>query len=99
MNLTLKGEVRVFEDGMNALDIAGALSQELKKTALAARLDGKVISLDEVMALAELPSKDVLLAQTLGMMLAPITSFAIVIKAIAEKMEGGASDEETPAEA
>jgi len=47
MNLTLKGEVRVFEDGMNALDIAGALSQDLKKTALAARLDGKVISLVE----------------------------------------------------
>ena len=64
-------------------------------------MDGKVISLDEVMALAELPSKDVLLAQTLGMMLAPITSFAIVIKAIAEKMEAPAEEapvEETPAE-
>ena len=62
-------------------------------------MDGKVISLDEVMALAELPSKDVLLAQTLGMMLAPITSFAVVIKAIAEKLEGPAEAEETPAEA
>jgi large subunit ribosomal protein L10 len=52
------------------------------------------------MALAELPSKDVLLAQTLGVMLAPITSFAVVIKAIAEKMEGGSAEaEETPAEA
>ena len=65
-------------------------------------MDGKVISLDEVMALAELPSKDVLLAQTLGMMLAPITSFAIVIKAIAEKLEGPVAEEtateETPAE-
>jgi len=61
-------------------------------------MDGKVISLDEVNALAELPSKDALVAQTLGMLLAPITSFAIVIKAIAEKMEGGATAEETPAE-
>ena len=48
-------------------------------------MDGKVLSLEEVTALAELPSKDVLLAQTLGMMLAPITSLAIVLKAIAEK--------------
>ncbi len=48
-------------------------------------MDGKVLSLDEVMALAELPSKDVLLAQVLGTMLAPITSLAIVLKAIAEK--------------
>ena len=48
-------------------------------------MDGKVISLEEIMALAELPSKEVLQAQALGMMLAPITSLAIVLKAIAEK--------------
>ncbi|MEA4934935.1 MAG: 50S ribosomal protein L10 [Lawsonibacter sp.] len=48
-------------------------------------MDGKVLSLEEITTLAELPSKDVLLAQTLGMMLAPITSLAIVLKAIAEK--------------
>ena len=29
MELKLKGDVRVFDDGMNALDIAGALSQDL----------------------------------------------------------------------
>ena len=59
-------------------------------------MDGKVMSLNEVMALAELPSKDVLQAQALGMMLAPITSFAIVIKAICEQK--GGSVEEAPAE-
>ena len=48
-------------------------------------MDGKVLPLDDVFALAELPSKDALLGQVLGMMLAPITSLAIVIKAIAEK--------------
>ena len=52
-------------------------------------MDGKVIPLEDVSALAELPSKEVLLGQMLGMMLAPLTSLAIVIKAIAEK--GGAS--------
>ena len=59
-------------------------------------MDGKVISLEEISALAELPSKDVLLAQTLGMMLAPLTSLAIVLKAIAEK-DGEAPAEEAPA--
>lgn len=67
-------------------------------------MDGKLISLDEVRALAELPSKEVLQAQVLGTMLAPITGLAIVLKAIAEK--GGESvsaavadapAEETPA--
>ena len=64
-------------------------------------MDGKVIPLEDVSALAELPSKEVLLGQMLGMMLAPLTSLAIVIKAIAEK--GGASaaapaEETTPVE-
>lgn len=60
-------------------------------------MEGKVISLDEVMALAELPGKEALQAQVLGTMLAPITSLAIVIKAICEQK--GGSVEEAPAEA
>ena len=67
-------------------------------------MDGKVLSLEEITALAELPSKDVLQAQALGMMLAPITSLAIVLKAIAEKngepaaqAEEAAPAEEAPA--
>ena len=60
-------------------------------------MDGKVLPLDEIMALAELPAKDVLQAQVLGTMLAPITSLAIVIKAICEQK--GGSVEEAPAEA
>ena len=63
-------------------------------------MDGKVLPLEDIAALAELPSKEVLLGQVLGMMLSPITSLAIVIKAIAEK--GGepapkAEVEEAPA--
>ncbi|MBQ8026341.1 MAG: 50S ribosomal protein L10 [Oscillospiraceae bacterium] len=60
-------------------------------------MDGKVISLDDVNALADIPELPVLQAQVLGTMLAPITSFAVVIKAIAEKL--GGSVEEAPAEA
>ena len=61
-------------------------------------MDGKVISLEEIQALAELPSKEVLQAQALGMMLAPITSLAIVLKAIAEK-DGEAAPAEEAVEA
>ena len=62
-------------------------------------MDGKVLSLEEITALAELPSKVVLQAQALGMMLAPITSLAIVLKAIAEKDGAPAEAEEAaPAE-
>lgn len=54
-------------------------------------MDGKVLSLNEIKALAKLPSKEVLQAQVLGTMLAPITSLAIVLKAIAEKGEPAAA--------
>ena len=68
-------------------------------------MDGKVLPLEDIAALAELPSKEVLLGQVLGMMLSPITSLAIVIKAIAEKggvpaekaEEAPAAAEEAPA--
>lgn len=60
-------------------------------------MDGKVISLDEVNALASIPALPVLQAQVLGTMLAPITSFAVVIKAIAEKL-GGPVEAEAAAE-
>ena len=65
-------------------------------------MDGKVLPLDEIMALADLPAKDVLQAQVLGTMLAPITSLAIVLKAIAEEkggfVEAAAEPEAAPAE-
>ena len=44
MNVTVNGAPHEFPDGMNALDVAGEISQELKKAALAARLDGEVIA-------------------------------------------------------
>ena len=48
-------------------------------------MDGKVMSLNEVMALAEIPPLPVLRAQVLGTMLAPISGLACVLKQIAEK--------------
>lgn len=51
-------------------------------------MDGKILPLQEILAIAELPSKEVLQAQVLGTMLAPITSLAIVLKAIADEKGG-----------
>jgi len=59
-------------------------------------MDGKVVPMEDLAALAELPSKEVLLSQLLGMLLAPITSMAVVTKAIAEK-DGEAAPAEAPA--
>jgi large subunit ribosomal protein L10 len=48
-------------------------------------MDGKVMSLEEVMALAAIPPLPILRAQVLGTMLAPISGLACVLKQIAEK--------------
>ena len=58
-------------------------------------MDGKVMPLDEVMALANIPPLPVLQAQVLGTMLAPISGLACVLKQIAEKQ--GSPAEEAPA--
>ncbi len=68
-----------------------------KFTIKAGFMDGKVLEMSQILALAELPGKEALQAQVLGTMLAPITSLAIVLKAIAEK--GGATVEAAEAPA
>ena len=45
MKITYQGEIREFADGMNALDMAGEIDKELKKAALAARVNGEVAEL------------------------------------------------------
>jgi large subunit ribosomal protein L10 len=49
-------------------------------------LNGKLISAEEVKKLANLPPKEVLLAQLLGTMKAPITNFAVVLKNVLNKL-------------
>ncbi|MCR6098355.1 50S ribosomal protein L10 [Salipaludibacillus agaradhaerens] len=50
-------------------------------------IEGSVTSLDEIKALAELPSRDGLLSMLLNVMQAPIRNFALATKAVAEQKE------------
>ena len=63
-------------------------------------VEGKVLDVAGVGALAKLPTKEVLLATVLGTLNAPIAAFARVINAIAEKKgaEEGAPAAEAAAE-
>ncbi|MBR1810323.1 MAG: 50S ribosomal protein L10 [Clostridia bacterium] len=65
-------------------------------------LDGEVISLEKVDALAKLPTREVLLTQVACVFQAPMAAFARVVKAVMEKKEEGgdaapAAQEEAPA--
>ncbi|GAB4060014.1 50S ribosomal protein L10 [Uliginosibacterium sediminicola] len=59
---------------------------------------GKVLDKAGVQALASVPTKEVLLAQLLGLMQSPISGFARAIAAVAAQKAGPAA-EEAPAEA
>ncbi len=59
-------------------------------------VEGKVLTVDELKAFGELPSKDALVAQVLGTLLAPISSLAFVLSQIAEG--NGTAPAETAAE-
>ena len=47
-----------------------------------------------VNAIADLPSRDVLIARLLGSMMSPISGLAIVLDQIAKKLGGGEATEE-----
>ena len=59
---------------------------------------GKALDVNGVKQLASIPSKEVLLAQLLGLMQSPISRTARVLSALAEQKGGGAA-EAAPAEA
>ena len=51
-------------------------------------MDGKVISLEEIQALAELPSKEVLIARIMGSMMSAVSSFVRCVEAIRKQKAG-----------
>ena len=62
---------------------------------LAGYLDGKVVDKDTVNTLADIPSKEVLIAKFLGSIKSPIYSFAYAIQAVVDK--GDTAPAEAPA--
>ena len=59
-------------------------------------MDGKVVDLETIDALAKLPTREVLLATVLNAFNAPIASFARAVQAIVDK-DGEAAPAEEPA--
>jgi large subunit ribosomal protein L10 len=57
-------------------------------------VEGKVTSAAEVDAIADLPSREVLIARLLGSMMSPISGLAIVLDQIAKQKDPGAAAQE-----
>ena len=99
------GDMKQYLNGMTAIAIGGedpiAPAKILKEydekiesfNILAGYLDGAVIDAKTVEALADIPSKEVLIAKFLGSIKSPIYKFAYALQAVVDK------DGEAPAEA
>jgi len=61
-------------------------------------VDGRILSVEELSKIAEIPSKDALISSVLGTMLAPITALAFVLKQVAEQNGAPVESEAAPAE-
>ncbi|WP_284642738.1 50S ribosomal protein L10 [Paenibacillus silviterrae] len=55
-------------------------------------VEGRVVDYSQIKALADLPSREGLLSMLLSVLQAPMRNFALAVKAVAEKNEGGAQE-------
>ena len=106
------GDMKQYLSGMTAIAISEndpiAPAKVIKKYAdkidsfqiLAGYLDGAVVDKDTVIAIADIPAKEVLIAKLLGSIKSPLYGFAYALQAVVDKNgEAAPAAEEAPAEA
>jgi len=87
-------------DAINAAKVVADFAKTNDKLVIrGGATGGKVLDVNGVKQLANIPPKEVLLAQLLGLMQSPISRTARVLAALAEKRGGGAEAEAAPTEA
>ena len=103
------GEMKQYLTGMTAIAIASdnavAPAKVLKEYAekiesfqiLAGYLDGKVVDVEVVKQLADIPSKEVLIAKLLGSIKSPLYGLAYALQAVVDKDGEAAPAEEAAA--
>jgi large subunit ribosomal protein L10 len=103
------GDLKEYLNGMTAIAISEkdpvAPAKILKEydekipsfQILAGYVDGKSLNAEGVKELADIPSKEVLIAKFLGSIQSPLYKFAYAVKAVAEKLEAPAEEAAAPA--
>lgn len=76
------------KDEISGPKILATFAKKVKALKLkAAIFEGRVVKQDELMTIANLPSRDVLISMFASAIISPLRSFALVAKAIAEQRE------------
>lgn len=84
-----------YDDLAAPARILKAFTKKAKKCALKGGIvEGAVYDAHQIEAIADMPSREVLIARMLGAMMSPISKFASVIDQIAKKMGGAQAQAE-----
>jgi large subunit ribosomal protein L10 len=82
-----------YEDAVAPAKILKETVRKLKKCEIKGGIvEGKVENAAAINEIADLPSREVLIARLLGSMMSPISGLAIVLDQIAKKMGGGEAE-------
>lgn len=94
LDSALTGPTAIAFSKDDAVTPAKILSEFAKKNdslnLKAGVVEGQVVGADQLKALADLPSREGLLSMLLSVLQAPVRNFALAVKAVADKSEGGA---------
>ncbi|MDO4493206.1 MAG: 50S ribosomal protein L10 [Clostridia bacterium] len=83
-----------YDDAVTPAKILKEFSKKAKKCEIKGGvIEGALTNAEDVNAIAELPSREVLIARLLGSMMSPISGLAIVLDQIAKKQGGEAAAE------
>ena len=90
----LEGPVSIafgYEDATAPARVLNNFAKENKKLELKAGIvDGTIYDSEKIKVLAEIPSKEVLIAKLLGSIKSPVSNFAYLLSAIKDKKEADA---------
>ena len=78
--------------------LAGFAKEHDALVVKAGYVEGKFLPQEEMMAVAKLPNREGMYSMLLGMLQAPVSKFARVVKAVAEAKESGSTAEAAPVE-
>lgn len=82
-----------YDDAVTPAKILKEFIKKTKKCEIKGGIvEGNVTSAADMDAIADLPSREVLIARLLGSMMSPISGLAIVLDQIAKKLGGGAEE-------
>ncbi|WP_289811512.1 50S ribosomal protein L10 [Thomasclavelia cocleata] len=85
-------------DAVAPARVLAKFAKDHEALVIKAAVEGKLLNVEEVKEISSLPNREGMYSMLLGMLQAPVSKFARVVKAVAEAKESGSTAEAAPVE-